>query len=81
MKRYRIVARYKSMDDPYYIVQQKKWYGWGLPNGRCGFYLQDGLDDYEEFNSLEKAENALEKYVKANYNYSRKDEVVKEYEK
>lgn len=81
MKRYRILEKYSTNDAPYYIVQTKRWYGWGIVPFKSGcHYLRCG-DWYETFKTFEEAESALNKYLHAIKNTQRKSKVVKEYEK
>jgi|694.fasta_scaffold04354_31 hypothetical protein len=77
--KFRIVARYCTLDDPYYIVQQKRWYGWGFPSNRYSNKLSPD-SYYEIFFTVESAETALNDYIKELKNVKRKSEIIKVYE-
>lgn len=81
MNKYRIVARYTASDDPYYIVQQKRWYGWGCPSRQYSWVLTNYIgESYESFSTFEAAEAALNEYLKEIKNAKRKSEIIKVYE-
>lgn len=81
MKKFRIVARYGTGDDPHYVVQQKRWYGWGCPSRRHSWVLTNYIaESYQSFSTFEAAETALHEYLKEVKNAKRKSEIIKVYE-
>jgi hypothetical protein len=77
--KYRIVKKYYSNNIEYYIVQQKRIIGWGVPKHnvlrRLGFAITTAYMDYMKFKSVEEAEDAVKI---ATLSYELKDEVIKE---
>ena len=78
-RKFRIVKLYYSDNKPYYIVQQKKIFWWGVPDHaelhEFRFAVTTSFIYYKQFKTVEEAEY----YVNiAKLSYELKDEVIKE---
>ena len=77
--KFRIVKKYYTDNAPYYIVQQKRLFWWGVPEHdvlcRLRFAITTAYMDYVKFKSVEEAEDAVKI---AKLSYELKDQVIKE---
>lgn len=79
--KYRIAEKIFSDDTHSYIIQEKRWYGWGVMKGHYTSRMTCGGTYYENgFLTIEDAEIALKKQLKLNGKLKNRTITIKEYE-
>ncbi len=77
----RIAKRIWPNDSISYIIQEKKWFGWGIMDGHYTSQISLYRSiEYKTHHTFEEAESALKKQVSLNKRLQQKITCVKHYE-